>query len=289
MEKISRRGAETQGGGRDDVAPLRANFREPVEFGRTGLSVGRLGIGASYKAPANAIEKAFFEYGANLMYWGSIRRSGMREAVRNIAPANREKLVVTLQSYDRTGPLMRVFVERGLRGLGVDYADLLILGWFNSLPPRRILDAAAELVRQGKVRFLAMSSHNRKLHGEIADRADDLPIDALMFRYNAAHRGAESEIFPHLERPARPGTIGYTATRWGQLLDQKRMPAGERPLTASECYRFVLSSNHVDVCLAGPSDADQMDQALRALDDGPLSDDDLARARRIGDHVRGKG
>jgi aryl-alcohol dehydrogenase-like predicted oxidoreductase len=181
---------------------------------------------------------------------------------------------------------MRVFVERGLRGLGVDYADLLILGWFDRLPPRRILDAASELVRQGKVRFVAMSGHNRKLHGEIADRADELPIDVLMFRYNAAHRGAETDIFPHLERPGRPGTIGYTATRWGHLLDPKRMPAGERPLRASECYRFVLSSGHVDVCLAGPADAEQMDEALKALDDGPLSDEELARARRIGDHVR---
>lgn len=269
------------------TAASRTNFREHVAFGRTGASVGRLGIGASYSVPAAPIEKAFHEFGVNLFYWGSIRRDGMKQAIRNLVPAHRDALLIALQSYDRTGPLMRVFVERGLRALGVEHSDVLILGWHNALPSPRILDAALALKAQGKIRFIAMSGHNRALHGRVADRAAELPIDILMFRYNAAHRGAETEIFPHLGRADRPGTIGYTATRWGQLLDEKHMPPGERPPTASECYRFVLSADPVDVCLIGPSTAEQMDEALKAIDDGPLSDSDMARIRRIGDHVHG--
>ena len=34
-----------------------------------------------------------------------------------------------------------------------------------------------------------------------------------MIRYNAAHPGAERDIFPHLEA-RRPAVVAYTATSW---------------------------------------------------------------------------
>jgi aryl-alcohol dehydrogenase-like predicted oxidoreductase len=73
----------------------------------------------------------------------------------------------------------------------------------------------------------------------------------------------------------------------GQLLDPKRMPPGERPLSAADCYRFVLSNPRADLCMTGPASAEQMDEALRALDLGPLSEEEMARVRRIGDYVHG--
>ena len=65
-------------------------FNEPQTLGRTGLSVGRLGLGAGYGAPAAAFEKAF-ERGCNYFYWTS-RKSGMREAVRNICDSGQRKI-----------------------------------------------------------------------------------------------------------------------------------------------------------------------------------------------------
>ena len=81
----------------------------------------------------------------------------------------------------------------------------------------------------------------------------------------------------------------YTATRWKQLLLENRMPAGESPLRASDCYRFALSHPSVDLCLTGPANAEQMDEALSALDKGPLSGEEMERVRRIGDFVYGSG
>jgi aryl-alcohol dehydrogenase-like predicted oxidoreductase len=222
----------------------------------------------------------------NYLYWGSMRRDTMKQAIQNLARTDRERLVVALQSYDRTGPLMRLTFERGLRALGIEYGDVLILGWHNRYPSRRVLDSALRLRDQGKVRFLALSGHRRTLFGEMARKADS-PIDIFMVRYSAAHRGAEDDVFPHLASEHRPGMTCYTATRWGRLLDARRMPPGERPLTASECYRFPLASPHVDLCITGPADESQMNEALRALDDGPLSAEELQRIRRIGDHVHG--
>src|SRR4030042_640396 len=72
-------------------------------------------------------------------------------------------------------------------------------------------------------------------------------------RHNAAHRGAEIDIFPYLAEDTgkRPGTVAFTATRWGQLLKAKKMPAGEKPPPAADCYRFFLSHPGVDVCMSG--------------------------------------
>jgi aryl-alcohol dehydrogenase-like predicted oxidoreductase len=259
-------------------------------MGKTELSVSRLGVASSYGVPAYAIEKAFHDYEVNYFYWGSFRRSGMKRALKRLARRYREKMVIALQSYDRTGLIVKGSVNRGLKGLGLDYADVLILGWHNSYPSERILKAAYRLRDEGKARFIALSGHNRPFFGELAQQEQDCSIDVFMVRYNAAHRGAETDVFPYLaaETAARPGVTCYTATRWGQLLKQRHMPQGERALTAGECYRFVMSNSSVDVCMSAPADTGQMEEALEALEMGPLSEDEMARVQRIGDHVRGR-
>jgi predicted aldo/keto reductase-like oxidoreductase len=65
------------------------------------------------------------------------------------------------------------------------------------------------------------------------------------------------------------------------------MPPGEPPARARDCYRFALSHPAVDMVLCGPADAAQMQEALGALEAGPLAPDEMARMRRIGDHVYG--
>ncbi|MDQ6759129.1 MAG: aldo/keto reductase, partial [Acidobacteriota bacterium] len=79
-----------------------------------------------------------------------------------------------------------------------------------------------------------------------------------------------------------PGIVSFTATSWRQLMDPKRTPAGEKTPSALDCYRFVLSNEAVDVCLTGPSSAEQVEDSLKALDLGPMSDEELAWMRRVG-------
>ncbi len=266
---------------------MKPDLREKVPLGRTGLKVSRLGLASGYGVPAPAVEKAFDEYGVNYFYWGSRRTGAMGDALRRLARRDRDGIVIALQTYDHLGLFMARSVERGLRALGLEWIDVLILGWFNRRPGRRVLDAALRLRQRGLVRALAMSGHNRRLFGEMAGSAG--PIDVFMCRYNAAHRGAEEEIFPFLPARGGPGVTAYTATRWGKLLDPGKMPPGEAPLTASECYRFVLSDPRVHLCMTGPRSEREMVEGLRALREGPLSAGEMQRARRIGDWVRGRG
>jgi aryl-alcohol dehydrogenase-like predicted oxidoreductase len=246
---------------------------EPRVLGRTGLRVGPLGVAASYGVPAAAVERAF-ERGVNYLYWGSLRRDAFAQAIRNLSP-RRERMVVVLQSYSRVGRLVGWSIERALRTLRLDYADLLLVGFWNKPVSNAIVDACSAVRARGLVRYLGVSSHNRKLVPEMAAQ-----FDVVHFRYNAAHPGAEKEIFPRLPRDNRAGMVSFTATSWGQLL--KPPPSGDRTPSASDCYRFVLSRPEVDVCLTGPSDAAQMDEALKTLDRGPMDEEELSWMRRAG-------
>ena len=82
------------------------------------------------------------------------------------------------------------------------------------------------------------------------------------------------------------GVLAFTATRWGSLMNPALTPPGERTPTAVDCYRFVLSNPHVHASLAGPRDGAELDQAMTALDLGPLVPEELAWMRRVGAAVR---
>lgn len=253
-------------------------------LGRTGLKAGRLGVAASYGAPAGAFEKAF-ERGCNYFYLGSGRhRSGMKQAIRHIVrQGNRDRLIISIQSYARFGLMTEFWFKRTLKSLGIDHADILILGWHNRAPAGMLMEKAVEFKQKGMVRFLGMSGHNRSLFPRLAKT--DI-FDLFHIRYNAAHRGAETDCFPLMPAENRPGIITYTATRWGHLLKAKHMPDNEPPLTAPDCYRFALSNPDVNLCLCGPRDEHQMDTALSVLDMPPLEPREMERIRKIGDHVR---
>ncbi|HWY48152.1 MAG TPA: aldo/keto reductase [Bryobacteraceae bacterium] len=250
-------------------------------LGRTGLEVGRLGMGASYGVPSKAVERAF-ERGVNYLYWGTFRRGPFGLALRNLKP-QRDRMVLVLQSYSRVAALMEPSVESALRKLGFEYADVLLLGFWNHQPPPRILDASRRLRERGLIRNIAISTHHRPL---VSSLSGDPDVAIVHVRYNAVHKGAEREVFPLLSGNGnRPGMVAFTATSWRQLLDPKRVPPGERVPTAADCYRFVLSNPAVDVCMTGPANEAHAAEALRALELGPMSVEELAWMRRVGDFI----
>ena len=259
-----------------------AAFKERA-LGGTGLKVGPLGMAASYGAPAEAFEEAF-DRGCNYFYLGGGRRkAGMKQAIRNLCRQGlRDKLVIAIQSYARFGHLMESVFKSRLRSMGLERADILVLGWHNRLPSKLLVKRAQAMKAKGLCRYIAMSGHQRKLFPQIDAGGQ---FDLFHVRYNAAHRGAQAEIFPHLRGDGRPGIVSYTATRWGQLLNPNKMPPGESVPAPSDCYRFALSNPAVGVCLCGPKNMDQMQAALPALELGPLGEKDMERMKRIGDYV----
>jgi aryl-alcohol dehydrogenase-like predicted oxidoreductase len=259
-------------------------------FGRTGLNLGRLGLASGYGVPAEAIERAYHEHGVNYLYVSPLLNlTSMIRAVRALAPRHRDDLCIVLaRPFLRGlgGMWLEGFVDRWLRRLGLSWIDLLLQDIRKPLRPR-VLERIRAMREKGKVRFAGISSHERPLLGRLGAGEPVAPSDWFHVRYNAVHVGAEKDVFPHLNTQGHPGVVVFTATCWGQLLRRKGMPPGERPLTAAECYRFVLSHPDVNVCLTGPSTAAQLEENLAALERGPLEAEEMERVRRIGKHLYG--
>jgi len=258
-----------------------SDFSDYITLGASGLEVKKMGIGSDAGISADAIEWAF-ERGVNYFYWGSRRRPGMKQAIRKLAKSHREKMVIALQSYDYTGLALEPMCVRGLRALQIDYADVLILGMRNRPLPRRILEKALGLRERGLARHLCVSAHDRSAYRQHLDLG---AFDLVMVRYNAAHRGAEQDVFPLLAREKKPGVICYNSTRWGHLFDPRWMPEGERTPEPTDLYRYVLSNPSIEMVLTAPETFRQLQENLKTLQMGPVSNQERAWLERVGDHV----
>lgn len=253
-------------------------------LGRTNLKVHRLGLSASYRPGKQAIRRAV-DAGVNLFFGFGVDTqltSVMRDVLRN----GRERFVVATGPYNYIWGYQNIrrTLEKRLRQFGTDYIDLfLFLGVMEEAQfPQAARDEMFKLRDEGKVRYIGLSCHNRKFLGKLAAEGS---MDVLMLRYNAAHRGAEQDIFPHLQ-PANPGVLSYTATRWTYLLRApKKWPRGERVPTAGMTYRFALSHPAVHAVLTAPRNERQLVENLAAMDEGPLPADDMEFMRRFGDAV----
>ncbi len=242
----------------------------------------RLGLATNYGVDGKDLEWAL-EQGVNYVFWTPNARkvtTSLREALKR----NRESIVLA------TGPTIGFFggsvkgaCERLLKKLGTDYIDVFQLFWLGrgSAWTSSTIDALVSLRESGMVRAIGASMHDRKRAGKLVE---DSPLDMLMIRYNAAHPGAEQDIFPYLTQ-RRPAIVAYTATRWGGLL--KRPKGWDGPvMTAVDCYRFCLSNPNVDLVLTGPKSGQQLRENLDGMrGKGPLSEEEIHRIREFGQVV----
>jgi aryl-alcohol dehydrogenase-like predicted oxidoreductase len=254
-------------------------YREVPAFGR---KVFRLGLATNYGIGGEDLDWAL-EMGVNYVFWPPNARR-MTEALKAALKRDRESIILASgPTIGYFGGSIRRGCERLLEKLGTDYLDVFQLFWLGrtSALTSSTMDALVDLRESGLVRFIGVSIHDRKRAGMLAQ---DSPLDVLMIRYNAAHPGAEHDIFPHLEK-RRPAVVAYTATRWRGLL--KRPKGWNGPImTAGDCYRFCLSNPHVDLVLTGPKNRRELEDNLRDLrEKGPLSEEENRWIRDFGQVV----
>jgi aryl-alcohol dehydrogenase-like predicted oxidoreductase len=137
------------------------------------------------------------------------------------------------------------------------------------------------------VGLLGLTTHRRRLAASVARTG---LLDLLMVRYSAAHRGAETEVFPVAGALGIP-VITYTSLRWGALLQPTPDdPPGFDVPPAAAWYRFVLQSPSVAVALAAPDGRAELEEDLAVLDaSGPLSAEEYERLAEHGRRVRRHG
>ena len=254
-------------------------YRDVPAFGRR---VFRLGLATNYGIEGADLEWAL-EQGVNYVFWTPKAR-GVTPSLKAAIKRNRDSFIIACgPTTGYFGGGIRRACDQLLKELGTEYIDVFQLFWLgrmSALTPSTV-DTLVSLRESGKVRAIGVSIHNRKRAGRLAE---DSPLDMLMIRYNAAHTGAEQDIFPYLAK-RKPAIVAYTATRWGGLL--KRPNGWDGPLmTASDCYRFCLSNPHVDLVLTGPKNRRQLQENLSHLkENGPLSEQELRWIRNFGQIV----
>jgi len=236
-----------------------------------GRRVFRLGLATNYGVDGQDLEWAL-EQGVNYVFWTPNARR-VTKSLKAAIKRDRESLVLAcgpITGY--FGGSIRRACERLLKKLETDYLDVFQLFWLGraSAWTPSTIDALVSLRESGMVRAIGASIHDRKRAGKLAE---DSQLDLLMIRYNAAHPGAERDIFPHLVN-RQPAIVAYTATRWRGLL--KRPKGWNGPvMTAVDCYRFCLSNPHVDLVLTAPKNQQQLKENLHnLLEKGPLSEEE---------------
>jgi aryl-alcohol dehydrogenase-like predicted oxidoreductase len=255
-------------------------------LGGTAIPVYRLGLSATTRPGEAAVRRALDE-GVNYLFCYGFDRQMIR-VVREMNADRREKVVVGTGAYNLIWMHqdLKKTLEKRLRQLRTDYID--VFHFLGVMKPgeftARVRDDLEVLRQDGRVKAVSISCHHRKFAAQLAAEG---ALDCLMARYNAAHRGAETEVFPALEAH-NVGLISYTATRWRYLIRRDKRWPKERPIpTAGQCYRFVLSNPAVDVCLNAPSNERQLMDNLAAARQGPLDEEEMRFMREYGDCVHG--
>jgi predicted aldo/keto reductase-like oxidoreductase len=203
----------------------------------------------------------------------------------------REEVTVSVQFEARTGADAETELAAILRDLGTDYVDVLTFyyveeaeEWQQIIGPGGALAYCREAQGEGRVRWLGLTTHQRPLAARVAQSG---LLDVLMIRYNAAHRGAETEVFPVTDAVGMP-VIVYTCLRWGALLRRTPDdPPGFAVPPAPAWYRFALQSASVAVALMAPENREELEEDLGVLEaPGSLSAEDYQVLAEHGQRVR---
>jgi len=209
------------------------------------------------------------ERGINYLNWPG-QEDGMSEAIRSLSPRQRERVVIAAQLGSRHTTDTETELDGILRTLGVDYIDLVThyyveteREWQQIIQPDGAQHTLEKAREAGKLLMIGLTSHQRSLAAGFAQSGK---LDALMIRYNAAHRGAEQDVFPITDRLQIP-VITYTGLRWGELMKSTPDdPVSFIPPSAPMWYRFVISHPSVSVSLMAPNTRQELESNLTIID-----------------------
>ena len=261
-----------------------------VELGPAMPAVCRLCLATRGGSLLNPKDVEFaIARGLNYLNWCG-HEDGLCQTIRALG-RERSKIVVAVQFRSRSATDGAREFEDILARLRIDYLDIATLyyvesedEWHRIISPGGAMEQLLAQKKAGRLHLIGLTSHQRRL---AADWAETGCLDLLMVRYNAAHRGAEREVFPWTSRRKLP-VVTFTGLRWGALLrPTSEDPPGCQPPAPRDCYRFCLANEHVSVALAAPTDRRELEHDLALVDDWRApSQAELQAIRQHGDRVK---
>lgn len=212
------------------------------QLGRSGLWISPLALGAATfgndwgwgaeKDEARRLFDLYVERGGNFIDTAVTYTNGTSERMLGeFAHGRRDSLVLATKYTTLRTPgdpnsggasrkSLNGAVETSLRQLGTDYIDLLYLHvWDFTTPVEEILRGLDDLVRQGKVLYVAISNTPAwqiSRMQAIADLRGWSPLAAVQLEYNLIERTAERDLLP-MARELGLGTVLWSPLAGGVL------------------------------------------------------------------------
>lgn len=216
------------------------------------------------------------EQGVNTMFW----EPQYQNLGRFLKTRRGQSVQVVAGSFHAHESGICEDLERACRRLRRSQIDVFLLFWARS--EARLDDRSHTLMqalkREGRVRAVGFSTHNRELALKAVQEQD---WDLLMTRHSGAHCKGERALFPAVAAH-KMGLLTFTNTCYGRMLRPSREHPERPALTASECYRYSLSQPGVSACLTAPRRFGELQDNLEALRQPTLSLQDQARVRQHG-------
>lgn len=242
-----------------------------------GFQVSPLGISGHYGLPVEGFQVAM-EAGVNFLFWEPNYQT-LTEFLGKISPGDRNAVYVVAGTFEASPHRIRKDVERVLAKLPIERIAVFLLFWTRSW--NRVTDSVRAMLDQlqkaGMIATYGLSTHNRSL----AVEAIESGWNPVMVRHSAAHRGAETTIFP-IAQAHRTGLMTFNNTSYGRLLEA--FLAGEE-LSPADCYRYTLGFDAVTACWSAPATIQELHTNLQALHDPDLPPERRRRLQEIGQWV----
>ncbi|MEM9061498.1 MAG: hypothetical protein AAGD13_13640 [Pseudomonadota bacterium] len=265
------------GGMRPFPRPTMPDPKDRLPLGVSGLTVSPFCIGISTPdtiLAAHEMGVNFFFVSADL-HWPLYE--GIREGLRQLfkKKGTRDECVVAVVSYLEM-PLFGALQFHEVIDVvpGMERADVLVAG---ALPGDQALYGRYNAIAPARA-----NGHNgaRAVGGSFHDRraallsANANLLDIQYIRYNTAHPGATTEIFPYL-RPDRAGLIyNFKSTMsraTPEQMDQMGLSDQYWRPEVTDYYRYVLTPPSMDGVLCSPQTPKELEEIVEAMKKGPLT------------------
>lgn len=309
---------------------------------RTGLKVSRLSFGtmpfgsqADAAASIRMVDRCI-DAGINFFDTANMYNKGLAETILGKAlRGRRDKVVLATKVRFKMGEgpdesglsraAIRNAIEASLRRLETDYVDVYYLHWPDyGVPIEETLSVLEELVREGKVRYPAVSNYAAWQVCEIlwvAEKRGFTPPAISQPMYNLLARGIEEEYLPFAKKFG-VAVIPYNPLAGGLLTGKHRKQSG--PISGTRfdnnqlylgrywhddyfaavddlaaiareagkslvelSLQWLLGRDEVDSVILGASRLEQLEENLKACEGPPPDKETLDRCDAVWKSLRG--
>ena len=233
-------------------------------LGRTGWKTKIIGLGTIFRPEgkwtmkdSDEVLNALIDAGINVYEVGVVYGESEERVGRVITKSNRDKLFVTSKSTKITKAGFMKDLEGSLERLRTDHFDCYLLHNYSTfiefdkvMGPDGGFEALLEAQKQGKTRFIGMTSHGCQTF-MAAMRSQK--FDLFVIPFNPAHR----EFTRGLDLAAKlgPGVMTMKPFGGNGLLkfDPKDTMQSDQVLTPQECISYNLSTKGVSIAIPNMS------------------------------------